>query len=398
MFNFVSDWTDRAYSNELIHAILRRDYKLNLRYPPQSLNGSLTSKLNYLLYIRDLALLNGLSSDCLFGIDIGTGAALYFAVLAVRHFGWKMLATENNQEDFRLAIQNISTNDLYNDIKLVQPRDENQIFVFEANDSQVYFFTVCNPPFFDPVEEKQRDFRTHEQYYDGGEVEFVSKMIDQSSLVSHKVKIFSTMLGHKKSVSLLKKKIYSVKNIQNSKSFELCQGRTMRWVLVWTYYPEINLDLQTKKTEARILDKQKKPIAFEYENDNEEPMDCFSASLKLKEFLKKIDIDVVKEGSKNSEKSCYLRLKTYYTHWRGLRSKRRALENKPSNSKRMKFDMEENISDDSDIDELPVQLDCQLYLGFDCESNKMTFQFIFLSGEVGKGGMAELVQCIKREL
>ena len=64
----------------------------------------------------------------------------------------------------------------------------------------------------------------------------------------------------------------------------------------------------------------------------------------------------------------------------------------------MKIDDEENISDDSDIDELPVQLDCQLYLGFDCESNKMTFQFIFLSGEVGKGGMAELVECIKREL
>ena len=171
----------------------------------------------------------------------------------------------------------------------------------------------------------------------------------------------------------------------------------MRWVLAWTYYPEINLNLQTKKTEAKVLDKQKKPIAFEYENNNKnEPMDCLSTSLKLKEFLKKIDVEVFKEGAKNSEKSCYLRLKTFYTHWRGLRSKRRALENNPSSSKRMKFDdKEENISDDS---ELPVQLDCQLYLGCDCESNKMTFQFIFLSGEVGKGGMAELVQCIKREL
>ena len=354
-----------------------------------------------------MALLNGLSSDeCLYGIDIGTGAALYFAVLAVKHFRWKMLATENNQEDFRLAIQNIATNDLYNDIKLVQPRDENHIFVFEANDVQDYFFTVCNPPFYDPVEENasgrdlesgQANFRSHEQYYDGGEVEFVSKMIDQSALVSQKVKIFSTMLGHKKSVSQLKKKIYSVKNIQSHRAFELCQGRTMRWVLAWTYYPEINLNLQTKKTEAKVLDKQKKPIAFEYENNNKnEPMDCLSTSLKLKEFLKKIDVEVFKEGAKNSEKSCYLRLKTFYTHWRGLRSKRRALENNPSSSKRMKFDdEEENISDDS---ELPVQLDCQLYLGCDCESNKMTFQFIFLSGEVGKGGMAELVQCIKREL
>ena len=112
----------------------------------------------------------------------------------MRHFKWKMLATEKNFEDFQLAIQNSTANCLYNDIKLVQPQNEDQIFVLE-NDSQNYFFSLCNPPFYDPdLDRRNReDFETeagrqHEIACQGGEVEFVSKMIDQSVDVSQKGK------------------------------------------------------------------------------------------------------------------------------------------------------------------------------------------------------------------
>ena len=47
-------------------------------------------------------------------------------------------------------------------------------------------------------------------------------------------------------------------------------------------------------------------------------------------------------------------------------------------------------------DELPLKLDCQMYLKKD--NNNIIFQFVFLSGELGKNGMAELVQCVKRQL
>mgnify|MGYP001172432923 CR=1 FL=1 len=47
-------------------------------------------------------------------------------------------------------------------------------------------------------------------------------------------------------------------------------------------------------------------------------------------------------------------------------------------------------------DELPLKLDCQMYLKKD--NNNIIFQFVFLSGELGKSGMAELVQCVKRQL
>ena len=182
-------------------------------------------------------------------------------------------------------------------------------------------------------------------------------------------------------------------NIKSHNVIELCQGRTMRWVLVWTFDTNVDLNIQTKKSEAKVQEKQKKPITFDYEIPNStESIDCLKMSQRLKEFLSEIDVKVSKEGAKNSENSCYLRLKTYHTNWRGLRTKRRALENGP-NSKKMKLN---NENEDEEETDLPVQLDCQLYI--ELKSNKITIQFIYLFGEVGKGGMAELVQCLKREI
>ena len=112
-------------------------------------------------------------------------------------------------------------------------------------------------------------------------------------------------------------------------------------------------------------------------------------SATLKTHLSEINVQVAKEG-KRDDMSSYLRLKTTKTDWRGQRAKRRLLEKGPS-CKKMKLDTDE----DMDIEE-SVKLDCQLYLNK--KEDKVAFQFVFLNGEVGKGGMAELVQYVKRNL
>ena len=62
-------------------------------------------------------------------------------------------------------------------------------------------------------------------------------------------------------------------------------------------------------------------------------------------------------------------------------------------SKKQRMDADSSEDDES---ELPLILDCQMYLKKD--ANNITFQFVYLSGELGKNGMAELVQCVKRQL
>merc|ERR1719273_883074 len=82
----ITDWSDRQYTKNLMRAVLKRDFNLDLKSPVGSLAPALTNKLNYLLWIDDLATLNKIQKEDIYGIDLGTGAAIYFAAIAAKHF------------------------------------------------------------------------------------------------------------------------------------------------------------------------------------------------------------------------------------------------------------------------------------------------------------------------
>ena len=379
-----TDWTDREYTRKLMKAVIKRDFQLDLESPVGSLAPALTNKLNYLLWIDDLAKLNNVQE--VQGIDIGSGAAMYFAAIAVKHFQWSMLATESNQEDYKTALQNLKRNGLEGKLTLVKTDVKGEIFKIDGS----FFFSLCNPPFYEVNEERREredieepTGRNHEVATDGGEIEFVSKMIEESRQIQDKVKFFSSLIGHKRNVAVLKETLKNIPEVRSSTVTELCQGRTMRWVLAWTYHPDIKLELPTPRSEFKSQEKQGKPIIFEVST----PSTCQEISTVLKTYLSDINVQVAKEG-KRDDTSCYLRLKTTKTDWRGQRAKRRMLEKGPQ-TKRMKLDSDE----DMEVEE-SVKLDCQLYLNK--KEDKVAFQFVFLNGEVGKGGMSELVQCLKR--
>merc|ERR1712223_454217 len=218
---------------------------------------------------------------------------------------------------------------------------------------------------------------------------FVSKMIEESRDIANKVKIFSSLIGHKRNVSVLKEKLNSIPEIKSVAVAELCQGRTMRWVLAWTFQVDVKLTVPTIRAEAKAQEKQKQPIIFQFSNNANS--NCLQISQFLKNWLSSISVQVAKEG-KTTENSSYLRLRTTKTDWRGQRAKRRAEDQGPS-SKKPRMSPEEFALLE---DELPLKLDCQMYLKKD--NNNIIFQFFFLSGELGKSGMAELVQCVKRQL
>lgn len=118
---------------------------------------ALTNKLNYLLWIQDLAELNHFKGQ-IQGIDVGTGAAIYFAAIAAKFFRWKILATESNEQDFKMATENVQDNNLSEFVHLVKT-DQFQLFKLE-DDFPNFFFTLCNPPFYQVDEE----IREREEY------------------------------------------------------------------------------------------------------------------------------------------------------------------------------------------------------------------------------------------
>jgi methyltransferase len=203
---------------------------------------------------------------------------------------------------------------------------------------QTIHYSMTNPPFFSDnfndsdnnCEEMKSDFdvnnssnelKTKSKSYsrkkslantsivteaicDGGEVEFVHKMIDQSLQIRDKIMIYSSMLGKKRSLLELKNIIeqYIEKGLITSfVSTEFCQGLTKRWGIAWTFINGLNL-----KEVATIKSVKSKPplIYFLPPIMKEAKYDMQSISQKIKSLLindLKIDSFEIKENRKSIE-------------------------------------------------------------------------------------------------
>lgn len=229
--------------------LLLKDFHLDVELPAKFLTPTLPLRLNYLLWIEDILETLNLKED-ITGLDIGCGASCIYPLLASKHFGWKMIGSEINPESLEFAQKNVSKNQLESlvEIRLAQ---ENSNFFSELPNLE---FSMCNPPFFGSNDEMFQNRTGHrdppsgvatgnslEVVVEGGEVNFVCKMVEQSLECKEKVKVFTSMLGKKSSLTAVKEYLES-KGIRNLISTEFCQGRTTRWGIAWTFLPGFYLN------------------------------------------------------------------------------------------------------------------------------------------------------------
>lgn len=172
-------------------------------------------------------------------LDIGTGAYSIYALLGCAiHSDWTFTGTDIDKESLRRAraivedpVNNMTGLHLRDRIDLVQrQRDDALLFLpqsFDGSDSHwpAFHATMCNPPFYTSRSEMARsasekhlppsavctgaDF---EMVTPGGEVAFVSRLIDESldEPVRSQVVWFTSMVGKYSSVALLAEKLISV--------------------------------------------------------------------------------------------------------------------------------------------------------------------------------------------
>lgn len=108
-------------------------------------------------------------------------------------------------------------------------------------------FTMCNPPFYESraemltsAEAKKRPPFTActgsecEMVTIGGEVAFVSRMIDESLILKDRVRWYTSMLGKLSSVAIIQKKLKEL-DIDNYAIAQFVSGnRTRRWGIAWS--------------------------------------------------------------------------------------------------------------------------------------------------------------------
>jgi len=412
------DFSIRQNTIMLTKCLLHRDYGVNVEFPENSLTPSLTLKMNYLLWIEDLLLQNNYFSGAvkepkkIVGLDIGTGGALLFPILAVKHFGWSMLSTENNKDDCDMASKNIRCNGLDGQIKIFHNPDKDTIFNCFGQENPIdnISFTMVNPPFYDTEdyeglvaasnnEENPQMLvagRKHEMTTDGGEIVFVKKMIIESMMYRTTIKIFTAMLGRKKSVTELKNYIQNIPEIQSVTVSEFCQGRIMRWGLGWTFDPEIHLDDTAPSNFMKSKQEKKKNAPFTLSLEpNVRFMDSVTTFNIISDLILN-DLCASNVTNRNVGKQfCSIQFSLNKPTWRNQRAKRRKedrLLEGPS-VKRSRMDTDDSVSSESLLETFLTIANVEQE-----NISKIEIQFFCKDGTLGRGGLYELVQYFKNKL
>ncbi|VDP35026.1 unnamed protein product [Heligmosomoides polygyrus] len=241
--NFQDDGAVRS----LAKALLKKDFDLEIELPDGCLVPRVPQRLNYILFIEDLLKLNHIESNIV-GIDIGTGASCVYALLGARWAGWKFIATEANDDAAHTANGNVVRNQLSHLVRVVHVSDVHPSWYwFQRFSFDTVSGAMLNVCAFDSSEIERAPPRSAtvarrgELEFEGGEVAFVGRLIDDSVLLQTQVSIYTTMLGKKSSISDLCRRLSRIDGVRYTVS-TLSQGRTQRWVLAWTFLPQIQLE------------------------------------------------------------------------------------------------------------------------------------------------------------
>ena len=190
----------------------------------------------------------------------------------------------------------------------------------------------CNPPFFenefDGANSKNNRVKTNpscqnESVCDGGEVKFIEKLINESLIVKTKVKIYSTMLGKKKSVLHLTKILKDLKNSSSISSYsttEFCQGNKMRWGLAWTFLEDVKIE----KTSLRLEHGLKKQKTLILKIDKSHVPDIRKLMGNVVDIFKSLYFQV--ETNISTEKSMEFSIKSNCNTWSHQRRKKREMK------------------------------------------------------------------------
>jgi 23S rRNA (adenine1618-N6)-methyltransferase len=247
----------------LNQALLLHFYHIkNWDIPENNLCPPIPGRADYIHYIADL--IAGQQSEIptgtsVSGLDIGTGANLVYPLLAHRSYGWKILGTDINKDSLENAQHILDQNpDLLPVVQLKQQPDLNHIFKNIVESGDRFTFSMCNPPFHDSEESalkgnlrKTKNINTSkskkpllnfggqqaELWCEGGEIAFISNMIEESVQYSSQVLWFTCLVSKKDNLYKLTTLLKKVK-ASDIKTIDMAQGQKVSRMLAWTFIPE----------------------------------------------------------------------------------------------------------------------------------------------------------------
>lgn len=199
------------------------------------------------------------------GLDIGTGANVIYPIIATRVYGWQMVGTDIDDISIKSANTTINSNSVLNgNISVRKQHSQPNIFSGVVKADEHFAFCMCNPPFHQSAAQakavSQRKAQnltknkakrgshlntqerstfnfagqSNELWCEGGELQFIQRMITESSDYATQIDWFSSLVSKKDNLIHIYKSLRQ-RGISDVKTIEMAQGQKVSRFVAWRF-------------------------------------------------------------------------------------------------------------------------------------------------------------------
>ncbi|WP_299079566.1 23S rRNA (adenine(1618)-N(6))-methyltransferase RlmF [uncultured Paraglaciecola sp.] len=252
-------------------ALLAHYYKINFwDIPAGYLCPPIPGRADYVHYLADLLAQDNQASvttaKSIKGLDIGTGANLIYPIIANRSYGWQMVGTDIDKVSIQSANTIIDANPvLAGKVSVRQQTHKKRIFAGVVKPDEHFAFCMCNPPFHQsaeqakagsarktnnlaknklkrgsgvvaPLPKKQLNFagQSNELWCEGGELQFIKQMINESREYANQIGWFTSLVSKKENLKQLYKCLQQ-QGITQVKTIDMAQGQKVSRFVAWRF-------------------------------------------------------------------------------------------------------------------------------------------------------------------
>ncbi len=239
----------------LNQALLKSQYNIEYwDFQQSALTPPIPGRADYIHYLCDL--LSPHKGEQTKILDIGVGANCIYPIIGVCEYGWQFVGSDIEVASLQSAQQIIDRNStLSGNVELRHQISNNFIFKGIISPEDQFDATICNPPFHDSAKSaksgsmrKLRNLKrggkvshklnfagqSNELWCEGGELQFVMRMIEESELFKDQCRWFTTLISKEDNLSPLLRKLKQ-KNVHPPRVIEMSQGNKKSRILAWRY-------------------------------------------------------------------------------------------------------------------------------------------------------------------
>lgn len=254
------DFSNPIAVKVLNKALLNHYYGIkNWEFPDENLCPPIPGRADYIHHIADVLSDSNFGrmpmSDKITCLDVGVGANCIYPIIGVTEYAWKFIGSDISPESIASAKSIVQSNASLKD-KIVCRLQEDPAAIFQGiiGKEDRIDLTICNPPFHSSIEDAQkgtqrkiknltggkvktpeRNFAgiSNELICDGGENQFIQRMIRESTEFSKSCYWFSTLVSKQSNLKGIYKLLEKIEANQ-IKTIPMGTGNKSSRIVVWT--------------------------------------------------------------------------------------------------------------------------------------------------------------------